>query len=386
MPLAADASSWVLVSSGELSGDRWVAPVVEALRSEAPKLRFFGAGGPESAAAGVELRHRVERLAVAGLTEALGGFGAAARLVADLALEAARRRPVLALLVDYPGAHLRLARALKLLGVPVLYYVAPQRWAWLGFRARPLRRLVDRLAVILPFEEAWFRGRGVPAVFVGHPLRDLFRQEPREAARRSLGLDARPALALLPGSREGEVLRHLPALRATATALGASVQSFVVSPGGAHRALCERLAPELPRAESAAAFGAADAAICAAGTATLELALAGVPTAVVYRVSRTTHAVARRLVKVPYLALPNLLLDEELCPELLQEEVSPERLVREMRRLLEPASAERARRGAERVARCLGPPGVAQRVAHLARELFRAPTEGSPCARRARRL
>ena len=192
----------MLVVAGEPSGDRAAAAVVRALRAERPALRCFGAGGAALAAAGVELRHSSDRLAVTGLSEAAWRLGAAGRALVDLVWQARRRRPALALLVDYPGLNLRLAALLHRAGVPVLYYVAPQRWAWLASRTAVLARAVRRLAVVLPFEAAWFAAQGVTAHFVGHPLLELFAPPPRTVARLALGLDAGArVVALLPGSR-----------------------------------------------------------------------------------------------------------------------------------------------------------------------------------------
>jgi lipid-A-disaccharide synthase len=362
---------WVVVAAGEVSGDRFAAPVVEALRRRRPDLGFFGAGGEYLRAAGVELRHHVADLAVTGLTEAVGRFTSAATMLVDLARETHRRHVCLALLVDYPGLNLRLATVLRRMRVPVLYYVAPQRWAWLGFRTRALARCVDRLAVTLPFEERWFRGRGVAATFVGHPLIDLFEVPAREETRAGLNVGPGPVLALLPGSRPNEIERHLPLLVETLRRLPREVRPLLVTSSDEADRLCRTLGPALRRVPPDVAWAVADVALCAAGTATLEAALAGVPAVVFYRLSRVSHLVARFLVRTPHIALPNLLLQERLLPELVQDEATPQHLEAAVRRLLDPHEAKRLRAGLGRVRDQLGSSGVAERVADLGEELFR---------------
>lgn len=374
--MPASSSSWILVSAGEVSGDRIAAPVVEAIRRRRPELRFFGAGGPALQAAGVEVRHPLSRLAVTGLVEALGRAASAGRFLTDMALQILARRPRLGLLVDFPGLNLRLAALLKWHRIPVLYYVAPQRWAWLGFRTRALGRLIDRLAVTLPFEEQWFRRRGAPAVFVGNPVVEQFSALSTGEARARLGLtgDREPVVALMPGSRVNEIRRHLPVLLESLPLLPAAARPVLATIPGESAALCSELAPELIQGRTEEVLGAASAGICASGTATLEAALAGVPVVVCYRLSPLSYPAARLLVRSPYIALPNLVLGAPLLPELIQHQMTPTKLVLQLERLLEPSEAQRIRRGLRRVVELLRvpPPRVADRVADLALELLRA--------------
>lgn len=346
------------------------ALVVSQIARRVPGAVFFGAGGESLEAAGVELRHHVSSLAVTGLTEALSRTGAAAHMLLDLWLQSRRRRPRLALLVDYPGINLRLAGLLRRAGVPVLYLGAPQRWAWLGFRAGALARKVDRLAVTLPFEERWFRDRGVPARYVGHPVLEHFTPAPREEARRRLGLGTAPVVGLLPGSRANEVSRHLPVVLRALDLLPAGCQAVLAAAPGEAGELCARMAPGVPQTSASLALGAADVALCASGSATLEAAVAGVPAVVFYRVSPLTYEVARRLVRVPALSLPNLILGRPLLPELIQHRMTPRALAREARRLLEPEVSASIKQGLEEVVRRLGPGGASSRVADLALELM----------------
>lgn len=359
----------VLVCAGEASGDRILAPVVRELEQRRPGLRFFGAGGPALHAAGAEIRHSTEDLAVTGVSEVLGAAGAVASLLLDMKREIERRRLVLALLVDYPGANLRVASMARRRGVPVLYYVAPQRWAWLPARARAIARVVDRLAVTLPFEQQWFAERGVPATFVGHPLLDTFRLAAPEQVRAKVKLDGRRVLVLLPGSRPNEVVRHLPLLLKALAWLPEVQPIIAVLPGTQERA-CREIAPDLPGLRSSEALALADVALCASGTATLEAALAGVPTAVFYRLSWFSGELAKRLVQVPYVALPNLLLGEEVMPELLQDAATPAALVTAVHRLLEPARAEQQKRRLRDVVLMLGQPGASRRVADIAESII----------------
>jgi len=347
------------------------AGIVRCLARAMPAARFFGAGGDALASEGMEVRHHVAGLAVTGLSEALARAGGAGRMFLDLTWQARRRGASLALLVDYPGVNLRLARAMNAMGTPVLYYGAPQRWAWLGWRLGDLRRRVDRLAVTLPFEEAWFRSRGVNATFVGHPVLEHFTPEARQDARAAVGAGEGAVAALLPGSRPNEVRRHLPILeRAAALLQGDGVFPVLAVTRGQQERLCESLAPGLPRVPARRALGAADLALCASGTATLEAAMAGVPVVVLYRLSPLSHALARRLIKVPWISLPNLILGRGLLPELIQDQVNPERLAAEARRLMEPAVATEIRAGYDEVRALLGDPGASERVAEMGLELL----------------
>ena len=362
----------VLVSAGEVSGDRIAAPVVEEIQRRCPGTRFFGAGGTALEQAGVEIRHPISGLSVTGLTEALGRAGGVLRMLADLSLQGLRRRPDLALLVDFPGANLRLASALGRAGIPILYYVAPQRWAWLGSHIGVLRQRVQRLAVTLPFEEPWFRERGIDARFVGHPLLELFSPLPRAAARQRIGLDSGPVLALMPGSRVNEVRRHFPMFLQAAARLGIR-PVLGLAPGDAGQ-LARSLCPSLQWASADVALSAADVALCASGTVTLEAAMAGVPEVVCYRLSALTFAVARRLVKVEMVALPNLILGRRLLPELIQEQMTPAALCEAVESLLRPDEARRVKAGLAQVVGMLGEPGASQRVAEMALELMERPS------------
>jgi lipid-A-disaccharide synthase len=321
---------------------------------------------------GVEIRHPLSRLAVVGLVEALARTPSAIAFLGDMIHQIRRRRPALALLVDFPGLNLRLVSILRYFRIPILYYGAPQRWAWLGSRLSLLRQ-IDALAVTLPFEQAWFRQRGINATYVGHPLLDRVQPADRIAARRSLTRQEQETIiALLPGSREGEIRRHLPILRETLRAPDMQKATGVLAavPHSPEAHLCRQLAPEFLQRETRLALAAADVALCASGTATLEVALSGVPAAVFYRLSPLSYELARRWVKVPWISLPNLVLQQPLLPELIQQAMEPEALARCVLQLLQPAERQRIGQGFRQVVERLGPPGVSQRVAALALKLL----------------
>ena len=375
----------LFVCAGEASGDRFAAPVLRVLRARHHSLQAWGIGGSCLAQAGLRCIHDSEGLAVAGFFELVGVLPDALKALAKLVSAFGRQAlPDLALLVDYPGFNLRLAGYLRGRGVPVLYYGAPQRWAWRPQGVRRITASVDRLAVTLPFEEPWFAVRGVDCRFVGHPLVDAFRPVERALARRRLGLPSRQSsrcIALLPGSRRQEIRAHLPIMCAALRLLGCPLEAAVAVSSRDQRGLCTELAPGLPQGDTATVLSVADVALCASGSATLEVALAKVPSVVVYRLSRATYAIARRQVGLSSVALPNLLLGRRVLPELIQDDCNPEQLAAQALYLLRPEIHQRVRRGLAALRSKLGQPGVAFRVAALAEELAScAVRKGVRCA------
>ncbi len=367
-------STRVLVSAGEPSGDAHAAALVEALRATVPGLGIEGVGGPALARAGADLLARIEDLTVIGFVEILRKLPAHWRLLRMIERRLASGAVHLVILVDYPGFHLRVASAARRHGVPVLYYIAPQLWAWHESRVKRLARDVSRLAVILPFEEAFFRERGVAATFVGHPLLDHPAPADRAAVKAALGLDpARPVLGLFPGSRGQETRRLWPVFRDAARRVVAArpdVQCVVAATraGAYPDAGGIRNVRDRPHD----CFAAADAALSKSGTTTLEAALAGVPQVIAYRMHPLNYRLARRLVRVPWVGLVNLVAGRAVAPELIQERATPEALADAVLPLLEPASPERAAQleGIAEVRRRLGGPGAAVRAAALAAELL----------------
>lgn len=363
----------ILVSAGERSGDLHGAAVVRALRRRFPDAVIDAFGGPALAAAGASVLWAMEQYTVMGLTEIIAKIPAHARLLADFKRRFKAGRYDLVILIDYPGFHLRVAEAARAAGVPVLYYIAPQLWAWRPERARRFGRAVDRFAVIFPFEEEFFRDLGLTAEYVGHPLVDRAELPDRDEARRVLGIapDAR-VVGLLPGSRPQELARLWPAFRDTGRQLLASgsadVALVAAVPGGDYAGLAA--IQSVDRAEMVLA--AADAAVAKSGTTTLEAALAGTPMVVAYRVHGFTAWVARRLMRVPWIALPNLIARRSVVAEVVQKECRPDRLVPLVQALLDPTHPEtRAQReGLAEVRRLLGGPGAADRVAETAASML----------------
>jgi len=365
----------ILVSAGEPSGDLHGAEVIAAIRQRMPGARIDAIGGPRMAATGAPLLFPMERLSAMGGVEIVRRLPAHIGLYRRLAAGFRRHDWDLFLPIDYPGFHVRVARAARRAGVPVLYYIPPQLWAWRPGRARALAAAVDRLAVVLPFEPAFFASAGLPATYVGHPLLDRPPAPSRDDARRALGLapDAR-VLALFPGSREQEVRSHWGPFLAAAERLRAEgcCNEIVVaatpaghypSPGAARLSSDSRLV-----------LAAADVCLAKSGTTTLEAALAGVPMVVAYRMHPMSFALARRLVTVQWVSLANLIAERELVPELLQDRLTVPGLVDALRPLLSPGSPARLAQteGLAEVRRRLGSPGASARVAALAAELLAA--------------
>jgi lipid-A-disaccharide synthase len=370
----------IYISAGEPSADAHAAAVATALRRRLPELELEALGGPLLERAGVRVLDRMEAYSVVGFVEAIAKIPAHYRLLNRIKKSFQEKRYDLVILVDYPGYHLRAAAAASAAGIPVLYYIAPQMWAWGPKRVRKLAP-VNQLAVILPFEEAFFRERGVAATFVGHPLKDRPAPPSRTDARRALGLDpSRQTLGLFPGSRAQEVKRHWAIFREAAARVAAArpdIQIIVAgAAGGAGRAggaeYPDPGAIRVHQGDPLLVFAASDAGICKSGTTTLEAAMADVPMVITYRVHPISSYIAFRLVRVPWVGLVNLVAGYEVAPEFLQRRATAESLADGVLPLLDadhPAT-RRQREGLRLVRDRLGAPGAADRVAELAAGLI----------------
>lgn len=364
----------VFLSAGEPSGDLHGGPVVRELLAQLPGIAIDALGGARIAAAGATVRFPMERYSAFGFVEVLGSIPAHLRLLRTLTQDFRAGVYDLALLIDYPGFNVRVAEAAHRHGVRVLYYVAPQLWAWRPGRAQRLARVVDRLAAVLPFEPAFFARHGIRAEYVGHPLLDRPPLPGGSEARNALGIGPEErVLGLFPGSRAQEMGRLWEPFReAAARLLQADRCDRVVVAGtiagsypGAESFLLHRGAPEL-------VFAASDAALAKSGTTTLEAALADVPMVVAYRLHPVTSFMARRLITVPWISLVNLVADGPVVEELTQGAATPDRLADAVAPLLDPAEAKtRVQRAGLRLVReRLDGGGAAGRVARMAAELL----------------
>lgn len=388
-----NSSVSILTVAGEASGDRHGARLVAEIQKILPRAHFLGIGGEALAAQGVRLLARAEDLAVVGLTEVAGRLPAVVRALRIIHRLLRDDRPALVILIDFPDFNFLVARLAKWRGVPVMYYISPQVWAWRRGRVATIARYVDRLAVIFPFEEDFYRQRGVPVTFVGHPLMETLPEAPdRRSLLKEWGLDPeRLTLALLPGSRGSEIERHLPVMLAAArlvreavpeaqfllplasTALWGLVKGMVEKVLGEGARGRQPFPPPLKILPGQAyeALVAAHLAVVASGTVTVEAALAGTPTVIMYRLAPLTYQMAKLLVRVEHIGMANLLAGEELFPELLQEDCTPERLAREVLGWVQNLQRlERLRPGLARLTESLGPPGASRRAARVALEIM----------------
>jgi lipid-A-disaccharide synthase len=364
----------ILISAGEASSDMYAARLATALRARVPAT-FFGMGGPRMAEAGVELVADYHEVAVVGITEVLHKIPTVIGVQNRLAREAEKRRASLAILVDSPGTHLGVARRLKRSNIPVGYFIGPQIWAWRAGRVRVVKRLVQRMVVIFPFEEKIYRDAGVPVDFVGHPLVDTVRPTMTRAEFAAQhGLDAsRPIVTILPGSRPNEIAQNYARMVAACERL--------VQPGNVQfvHAVAHGLGPELLARHAKAsvkivrvqdatydALAAADCAIVASGTATVEAALLNTPMVVVYRVAPVTASILRHMVRTPFIGMVNLIGGKLVCPELIQDDFTPAAVEKEGRRILESTDArDEMKAGLAEVRAKLGPGGAIERAADI---------------------
>jgi len=369
-----------MIVAGERSGDIYGAGLARALSARVDGLRIFGCGGDALREAGAETVVNAHEVTLAGITEVVGGLPRVYRAYHRLLEEVDARKPQLAILIDFPDFNLRLARQLKQRGIPVVYFVSPQVWAWRQGRVNQLKACVAKMLVIFDFEEEIYREAGVPVEFVGHPLVDMVQPNlDRGEFFAKVGLDpSLPTVALLPGSRPQEVRALLPEMLEAATRLASSRElQFVVAvaPGldshGVEAVLRERytgrakLWPALHSTHEVLAHS--DIAVVASGTATLEAALCERPMVVVYRVSPLTWLVGKFLVKVPFYCIVNILSKREIVPELMQDNFNAANVVARVEYLLDhPEAREEMIQGFRGLRPRLGPGGAFERAAAAA--------------------
>jgi lipid-A-disaccharide synthase len=333
----------ILISAGEASGEMYGAQLIAAMRRRDPSIEFFGVGGEKMRAAGCDTVVDAKDLSVVGISEILGHLPKIWGLFHKLIAEADKRKPDLAIVIDSPAFNWRVARQMKKRGIPVVYYVCPQFWAWREGRVRLLRKYVDKALVIFPFEEKFYRDRGVDATFVGHPLSDLPQPSiSRDDYALQNGLNvAKPWITLMPGSRSKEMNMNLPEMLQAADLLGEEYDFMIPVAPTISRDLilavmqrdkgmaAVRLVPDaLP------ALAHSRAGIIASGTATVEAAIMGTPFVMVYRVTPFTYFLGRRTVKVPHFAMVNLIAGKEIVPELIQQDFTAENVLARLKPII----------------------------------------------------
>ncbi len=372
----------IMIIAGEASGDARAAGLVRAVKRQRPDLRFFGIGGDQLRAEGVETLVDSRVMAVVGLFEVLAHFPTIYGALQLMRRKLREERPDLLILVDYPDFNLRLARTAKELGIKVLYYISPQIWAWRQERVHRIRELVDHMAVVFPFEEPFYRNAHVPVTFVGHPLvEEVGSPFDRSAACREFGLDStRKVLGLFPGSRRSEIKRLLPVLLDSAEQLHArhpdlqfilprasTLQEADFAPHFASRHLPVTVVP----GRAYDVMAACDAIVSASGTATLEIALMRIPLAVIYRIAPLSYQIMKRMVKVDHIALCNIVAGARIAPELIQHDATADRIAAEAASLVyDEARNAQMREELKSVREKLGAAGGADNVARVVLDLL----------------
>jgi len=363
----------LLVVAGEASGDLHAARLLGALKRRRPDLRAFGMGSDELRGEGMEILADSRDISVVGIAEAARVLARAREILADLVQAAERRRPSAAILVDFPDFNLRLARELRWLGIPVVYYVSPQIWAWRRGRVRQIAETVDRMLVLFGFEVPFYEGHGIPVTHVGHPLIDEVPQLTQAWSKLPYGaLPDQYQIALMPGSRRSEIGALLPVqldaiqrLKSVMPVRARLIRAPSIPPEEIDRLVPPGTEIEIVSGpERFAAIADSHLALCASGTATLETGLLGTPLIVLYRLSGLTWLLAKLLVRVPHASLVNLVLGQRAVPELLQRQANPQHVAATMTALLrDRGEVERMRRTLAEIRPRLGRAGASERAA-----------------------
>ena len=366
------------VIAGEASGDLHASEVIRELRKLDTRLEAFGIGGDLLAAQGVTLHHHASKMGIVGLFNVIRHLGMFRKVFSETVDDLRRSRPDAVLLVDYPDFNLRLAREASRLGILVVYYISPQVWAWRSRRVRHIARYVDHMLVVFPFEEEFYRSHGVEVTYVGHPL--IEQLEGMEGPRGLPAKDEIVRIALMPGSRTMEVSALLPAMLAAVKMMRAErpIESFVVRAPTIDRSLIEG---ELVRSgmmidvvdqADGRSLASSHLALSSSGTATLEAAVIGVPVVVMYRLSKATYFLAKRLVRLPHFSLINILAGKKVVPELIQDDVNGANIASAARELLSPDRWAATRSELQQVRARLGGSGASERAA---RKLYKLMVE-----------
>lgn len=375
----------ILIVAGEASGDLHGAGLVRELKQLAPHAEIFGIGGDGMAAAGMELLFHVRDTAVVGFTEVLRHLRFFRHVMRTLENAVARRQPAVVILIDYPGFNLRFAKRLRTRHKnppKILYYIAPQVWAWHAGRIPQMAKLVDHMAVVFPFETALFQNAGIPTAFVGHPLLEGLRPQLTTAtffSRYQLNA-AQPLLGLLPGSRREEIARLLPDMLATAKLVRAAIPNLQIAvakapnlPEAFYRAVIHNDDIRLVHEATYEVMRDSRACLVCSGTATLETACFGTPLVVVYRVSRVSYEIGKRVVKLPYIGLVNVVAGRKIAPEFIQHDFTPQRVAPVLAQMLQDdAHHAEMKQALAEVRSKLGTPGASRRVAEMAWQLGEA--------------
>ena len=372
----------IMIVAGEASGDLHGGNLVQAIHRIDPEIRFYGVGGRKLRVAGVELTADAAEMAVVGLTEVVSKLGFILKVMSQLKASLKKDRPDLLILIDYPDFNLPLARAAKKYGVKVFYYISPQVWAWRRGRIGKIKKIVDRMAVILPFEADLYKEAGVDATFVGHPLLDVVRTKyPRKDALVRFDLaEGVTTVGILPGSRQSEVTRLLPVMLRAAEIIKEKIKpvQFVlpladtldfasVSQIIAEYPVAVRLIPD----EVYDVIACTDIAMVASGTATLETALMETPMIIIYKVSALSYYIGRMVIDVDHVGLVNIIAGKEIVPELIQFEASPEKIAAAVIDILTTKGRkEDIRAELKKIRGMLGSHGAAERVARLAYDMI----------------
>ncbi|HWP46008.1 MAG TPA: lipid-A-disaccharide synthase [Candidatus Limnocylindrales bacterium] len=371
----------IMLIAGEASGDLHGAYLVKSIRSSLPEGRFYGIGGIHMQREGVTLIQDISRLGVTGAWEVLAKLNTIRKVYRQVLHTLKTSRPDLLILIDYPDFNLRVARKAKKLKIPIVYYISPQVWAWRRNRIYLIARLVTKMIVIFPFEQELYQQVGVDVTWVGHPLIDRVKPElDKIQFCRGYGLDpSRPLIGLLPGSRENEIRRLYPVMRSAADLISKQIpQTQFILPlaPSIQEALLLKFPGQTPvqiiKNRGYEAMNAADLLIVASGTVTIEAALLKVPMIITYKVSPLTYALGKRLIRVPYIGMVNLVAGKQLAPELIQQDATPERIAQEAIKLLQdPAKLMAIREELAKVREKLGEPGASDRAAQAVIEVLK---------------